>query len=211
MAWGYTVYKVDYRTKEKEAVGCIMDRRGRERGDIRNLLDLLAEARRLFARGPGDVISIVLDSPRDAVMLREKAVSRGILTITSGPATRERRESPRGGATMSRGNRGQAVMLAVMGAMLVAGLLIWLGGGEFHMMPGHGKKDSHAESRPAPAAPHDPGHGVSPRPEGASEAAAARDSAQGGSPRAEADPAPAGHVSGEADHPADGNPQRNSP
>jgi len=119
-----------------------------------------------------------------------------VATMIAGDA--RRRESPRGGATMSRGDlRGQAVMLAVMGAMLVAGLLIRLGGGAFPMMPGHGKKDSHAESRPAPAAPHDPGHGDSPRPEGASEAAAARDSAQEGSPRADADPAPAGHRSGD--------------
>lgn len=131
MAWGYTVYKVDYKTKEKEALGCILERRKKERGTARNLLDLLKEARRLFARGPGDAITIVLDPPKDAVMLGERAVSRGILTITSGQATRERRETPRGGATMSRGNRGQAVLLAVMGAVLVAGLVVWLASGIF--------------------------------------------------------------------------------
>ncbi|MCL5966852.1 MAG: hypothetical protein M1550_06595 [Deltaproteobacteria bacterium] len=78
---GYTVYRVDYVTGMKEAIGCIPERREKERKG--NLLALLVEARKVFGRGPSEAIHIVLDSPRDAKELPAKAVARGNVLITS--------------------------------------------------------------------------------------------------------------------------------
>jgi hypothetical protein len=82
---GYTVYRVDYVTGKKEAIGCILERREqeKERRWRGNLLDLLVEARRLFGRGNGEAINIVLDSPKGAREIKAMAISRGIVTITS--------------------------------------------------------------------------------------------------------------------------------
>ena len=81
MRRGYTIYRVDYVTGKKEAVGCILERRGRERG--KNLICLLMEARRLFARAPSDAINIVLDSPKNSREIREAGFAWGIVSIAS--------------------------------------------------------------------------------------------------------------------------------
>ena len=81
MKRGYTVYRVDYVTGKKEAIGCILERRGRERG--KNLMNLLVEARRVFGRGPSDAINIVLDSPKNSHEIREAGFARGIVSIAS--------------------------------------------------------------------------------------------------------------------------------
>lgn len=81
MKRGYTVYRVDYVTGKKEAIGCILERRGRERG--KNLLGLLVESRRLFGRGPSDAINIVFDSPKNSHEIREAGIAWGIVSIVS--------------------------------------------------------------------------------------------------------------------------------
>lgn len=80
---GYTVYRMNYATKEKVEIGCLLDRRGKERG--KNLMELLLEARRLFARGSSDAICIVLDAPKKARELPVMGMARGIVSIVSGP------------------------------------------------------------------------------------------------------------------------------
>ena len=47
---------------------------------------------------------------------------------------------------MGRKNTGQVVMAIMMGVMLVGALVIWVATGDFHMMPGHGKKNSHTNA-----------------------------------------------------------------
>ena len=81
MKRGYTVYRVDYVTGKKEAIGCILERRGRERG--KNLMSLLVESRRLFGRGSSDAIHIVLDSPKNSHEIRETGFAWGIVSIAS--------------------------------------------------------------------------------------------------------------------------------
>lgn len=76
----FTVYRVNYATGRRDPIGCITERREKERG--RNLLDLLTEARRIFGNGTSDAIQIVFDIPRGMVG-REQAFSRGLVTITS--------------------------------------------------------------------------------------------------------------------------------
>ncbi|HSM00102.1 MAG TPA: hypothetical protein VK944_08265 [Candidatus Limnocylindria bacterium] len=66
MRKGYTVYRVDYVTGKKEAIGSILERRSGNRGVERTLLALLVEARSLFGRTLEDAFCIVLDSPRDS-------------------------------------------------------------------------------------------------------------------------------------------------
>ncbi len=39
-----------------------------------------------------------------------------------------------------RGERGEGVMLVLMGAMIAGGIILWLATGDFHMMPTHGMK-----------------------------------------------------------------------
>lgn len=82
MKRGFTVYRVDYVTGKKEAIGCILERRGRERG--KNLMNLLVEARKLFGRGLSDAINIVLDSPKNSHEIREAGFVLGIVSIASG-------------------------------------------------------------------------------------------------------------------------------
>jgi hypothetical protein len=77
----YTVYRVDYVTGTKEAIGCILERRKKDRGN--NLTSLLMGTRRLFARGPSDVINIVLDSPKNSREIREAGFAWGIVSIRS--------------------------------------------------------------------------------------------------------------------------------
>lgn len=77
----YTVSRVDYVTRRKEAIGCITERRERDRG--KNLLALLVEARRLFGRDVAESIHIALDCRTDPGGRKEEAVSRGIAWITS--------------------------------------------------------------------------------------------------------------------------------
>lgn len=81
MKRGYTIYRVDYVTGKKEAIGCILERRGRERG--KNLMSLLVESRRLFARGPSDAINIVLDPPKNSREIREAGFTWGVVSIVS--------------------------------------------------------------------------------------------------------------------------------
>lgn len=81
---GYTVYRVDYVTGKKEAIGSILERRSGDRGVERNLLALLVEARRLFGRGPADAFRIVLDSPRDSRELRTDEVEGDPDLVTTG-------------------------------------------------------------------------------------------------------------------------------
>jgi hypothetical protein len=81
MKKGYTVYRVDYVTGKKEAIGCILERRDREME--RNLMGLLVEARKLFGRGPSDAINIVLDSPKNSHEIREAGFTLGIVSIAS--------------------------------------------------------------------------------------------------------------------------------
>lgn len=81
---GYTVYRVDYVTGKKEAIGSILERRSGDRGVERTLLALLVEARRLFGRGPADAFRIVLDSPRDSRELRTDEVEGDLYLVTTG-------------------------------------------------------------------------------------------------------------------------------
>lgn len=78
---GYTICRVDYVTGRKEAIGCILERRGGVRGN--NLMGLLAEARRIFARGPSDAINIVFDSPKYMREITEEGFARVIPSIVS--------------------------------------------------------------------------------------------------------------------------------
>ena len=66
MRKGYTVYRLDYVTGKKEAIGSILERRRGNKGAVKNLLALLVEARSLFGRTHVDASCIILDPPRDA-------------------------------------------------------------------------------------------------------------------------------------------------
>ena len=57
----YTVYRMNYATREKEAIGCIVDRRRMGRETRQNSLALLVEARELFGKWTGDEISVELE------------------------------------------------------------------------------------------------------------------------------------------------------
>lgn len=83
MTRGYTVYRMNYVTGKKEAIGCILERREKE--SRKNLLDLVAEARRLFGKGTSESIHIVLDTPHAPLDStgREQAFTRGIVTVIS--------------------------------------------------------------------------------------------------------------------------------
>ena len=48
----YTVYRVDYRTKRKELIGKVVERRRGER--INNAADMLRLAKKLYATSPFD-------------------------------------------------------------------------------------------------------------------------------------------------------------
>ena len=54
-----TVYRVDYVTKEKDAIGMIIERRKEERGD--NILGLLRLARSKYAESLEDALHIAID------------------------------------------------------------------------------------------------------------------------------------------------------
>ena len=54
--------------------------------------------------------------------------------------------------------RGEAVMVVMMGVMVIAGLVLWLTRGSFHMMPMGGGHGHGSHGAPAPAA-GDHGHG----------------------------------------------------
>jgi hypothetical protein len=59
----YTVYRTDYVTGVKDAIGCIEERRKGVRDTRRNYLALLAEAREIFGEGPNGGIDIVMNHP----------------------------------------------------------------------------------------------------------------------------------------------------
>ena len=78
---GYTVYRVNYATKEKVAIGSLLDRRRKERR--KNLMELLREARRLFASDLSEAFYIVLDSPGNAKDPGMMAMGQGFANIAS--------------------------------------------------------------------------------------------------------------------------------
>ena len=81
---GYTVYRVDYVTGKKEAIGSILERRSGDGRGKKKQLALLRGARRLFGRGPADAFRIVLDSPRDSRELRTDDVGGDPDLVTMG-------------------------------------------------------------------------------------------------------------------------------
>lgn len=72
----YTVYRVNYATGKKEAIGCIVERRRMGREMSQNFLALLVEARELFGGGTGESIEIELESARPAGVSEERAFAR---------------------------------------------------------------------------------------------------------------------------------------
>ncbi len=75
----FTVYRMDYARGKKEPIGCILERRGSERGN--NLLDLLKKARKLFGHGPSDAFHIVIDSPKNSRKIIAPDIVGGIASI----------------------------------------------------------------------------------------------------------------------------------
>ncbi len=54
-----TVYRVDYVKKTKVAIGHVVERRTKERGD--NLIGLLRLARKSYCKSPQDALHIAVD------------------------------------------------------------------------------------------------------------------------------------------------------
>lgn len=57
-----TVYRVDYVRKTKVPIGCVVERRSKERGD--NLIGLLRLARKTFSSSPEEALQIAVERPR---------------------------------------------------------------------------------------------------------------------------------------------------